>query len=563
MKNKKLLSIFTFSLAVMISGTLSFNVNAEVSKDNNLSCVTTDDNNDDDVQKVSADKLYTYNNLSYTIENNNITINCCNDYNVKSLSIPSTINGRTVTKIDEIAFLKLKKLQSVSIPGTVEEIGKGAFGQCINLNHISIGYGVKKISAGSFAGCEALQEIYIPDSVTVIGKGAFGQCSKLNKITICNKDASIGKAAFNNYEEEFYKSMNGKYLELLSSSDSDIDISQYDKYKLSNSSRTIYGFDNSSVKSFATQEKFNFVKHNVCVVTSTHVQNVGWQDETLDGELAGTQGRGLRLEGIKMRINGDDDLGISYNTQIQNIGWQGFKNDWDLSGTQGRSLRLEAIRIQLTGKNKDNYDVYYSVHSQNYGWLGWAKNGEISGTEGMGLRLEAIKVVIVNKGGKAPGSLDNAYHVAPPKVNYKTHVQDYGWQNLVRDGATSGTVGKSKRLEGIMINLSGLHDNGGIRYRTHVQNIGWQNFSYDGDLSGTTGKSYRLEAICIELTGDVADKYDIYYRVHSQNYGWLGWAKNGNPAGTSGKSLRLEGIQIKVVEKGSRAPGSTDRAYIC
>lgn len=315
MKNKKLLSIFTFSLAVMISGTLSFNVNAEVSKDNNLSCVTTDDNNDD-VQKVSADKLYTYNNLSYTIENNNITINCCNDYNVKNLSIPSTINGLTVTKIDEIAFLKLKKLQSVSIPGTVEEIGKGA----------------------------------------------FGQCSKLNKITICNKNASIGKAAFNNYEEEFYKSMQGKYLELLSSSDSDIDISQYDKYKLSNSSRTIYGFNNSSAKSFATQEKFNFVKHNVCVVTSTHVQNVGWQDETLDGELAGTQGRALRLEGIKMRINGDDDLGISYNTQIQNIGW-----------------------------------------------LGWAKNGNPAGTSGKSLRLEGIQIKVVEKGSRAPGSTANPY----------------------------------------------------------------------------------------------------------------------------------------------------------
>lgn len=180
----------------------------------------------------------------------------------------------------------------------------------------------------------------------------------------------------------------------------------------------------------------------------------------------------------------------------------------------------------------------------------------------MALRLEAIKVVIVNKGEKAPGSTSNTYHLAPPTVNYKTHVQTYGWQNFVSNGATSGTVGQAKRLEGIEINLSGLHDAGGIEYKTHVQKQGWQDYVSNGQLSGTSGKALRLEAICIRLTGDVAEKYDVYYRVHSQKYGWLDWAKNGDPAGTSGKGLRLEGIQIIAVEKGSSAPGSTANPYI-
>ena len=68
-------------------------------------------------------------------------------------------------------------------------------------------------------------------------------------------------------------------------------------------------------------------------------------------------------------------------------------------------------------------------------------------------------------------------------------------------------------------------------------------------MSGTSGRSLRLEGIEIKLTGNVANHYDIYYRVHAENYGWLGWARNGEDAGTAGYAFRLEGIEIKLVEK--------------
>jgi len=69
-------------------------------------------------------------------------------------------------------------------------------------------------------------------------------------------------------------------------------------------------------------------------------------------------------------------------------------------------------------------------------------------------------------------------------------------------------------------------------------------------MYGTEGESKRLEAIMIKLTGSDAQYYDVYYRVHAQTFGWLGWAKNGAPAGTAGLGRRLEGIQIVVVKKG-------------
>ena len=150
-----------------------------------------------------------------------------------------------------------------------------------------------------------------------------------------------------------------------------------------------------------------------------------------------------------------------------------------------------------------------------------------------------------------------------PSVNYSTHVQDIGWQGYVKDGSTAGTTGQSKRLEAIRIKLSNNTSyNGTIQYQTHIQDIGWQGWKMNDDTSGTSGQSKRLEAIRIKLTDELAENYDIYYRVHSQEFGWLGWTKNGESAGTAGYSYRLEAIEVKLVEKGGKAPGSTERPYI-
>ena len=93
-------------------------------------------------------------------------------------------------------------------------------------------------------------------------------------------------------------------------------------------------------------------------------------------------------------------------------------------------------------------------------------------------------------------------------------------------------------------------------YRTHVQSFGWQNPVTNGAMSGTSGEAKRLEAIQIKLYGEMANRFDVYYRVHAQSYGWLGWAKNGEESGTAGYAKRLEGIQIVLVPKGSAAPAN-------
>ncbi len=282
------------------------------------------------------------------------------------------------------------------------------------------------------------------------------------------------------------------------------------------------------------------------------------------------------------------DVTIRYTTHVQTYGWQGDENNankWfangKMAGTSGKAKRLEGIKIRVYWN--DNLGIQYTTHCQSYGWLPWSANGEMNGTEGEAKRLEAIQIVIVKKGesfdhaiGNIQSARGEAYIASSTananpvvtgennvNVEYRTHVQSFGWQGWKYNGVMSGTSGKAKRLEGINIKLTNKPYSGNIVYTTHVQSIGWQGnennvntWFRDGQMAGTSGRAKRLEAIRIALTGEMAEHYDVYYRVHAQTYGWLAWAKNGEAAGTAGLSKRLEGIQIVLVPKGGAAPAN-------
>ncbi len=88
---------------------------------------------------------------------------------------------------------------------------------------------------------------------------------------------------------------------------------------------------------------------------------------------------------------------VEYQVHVQNIGWQNWVKNGEIAGTTGQSLRVEAIRIKLNGEVAKRYDVFYRTHVQNIGWQNWVKNGEIAGTTGQSLRVEAIQIELVDK----------------------------------------------------------------------------------------------------------------------------------------------------------------------
>lgn len=265
---------------------------------------------------------------------------------------------------------------------------------------------------------------------------------------------------------------------------------------------------------------------------TTHIQDIGWQNQVKDGEMAGTEGQSKRLEAIKITLKDLSGVKIKYQTHIQDIGWQDWKYDGTLAGTEGQSKRLEAIRIEL--EESDKYSIMYRVHIQDIGWQDWRYDGEKAGTEGQSKRLEAIQIKIVEK-------------QTSISVNYSVHVQDIGWQNWKAEEKIAGTEGQSKRLEAIKIELLTNIKNLKLKYRVHIQDIGWQDWKDSEEMAGTEGQSKRLEAIQIKLEN--TQDYSIEYRVHVQDIGWQDWVKDGETSGTEGQSKRLEAIQIRIISK--------------
>lgn len=197
----------------------------------------------------------------------------------------------------------------------------------------------------------------------------------------------------------------------------------------------------------------------------------------------------------------------------------------------------------------------------------YLSNVKIKAAYDNAIAVSTNMIATQNEINTATTELNNAVAAFSINTNYRTHVENKGWQALRTNGEVSGTVGESLRLEGIEISLDeNAEYDLGVHYKTHIENVGWEDqWKTNGKMSGTEGQGLRLEAIEIELTGADANKFDIYYQVHAQNIGWMGLAKNSEKSGTAGFGYRLEGIEIQVVPKGAPAPaaaeGTTGNAF--
>ncbi|MBR4111439.1 MAG: leucine-rich repeat protein [Ruminiclostridium sp.] len=95
---------------------------------------------------------------------------------VGKLVVPSEINGRKVTEIKAYSFGHVEAMTSLTIPGSVTYVGKGAFQNCRDLETVVIERGTEILDERVFAGCEVLSSIIIPDSITEFGAGIFEGC---------------------------------------------------------------------------------------------------------------------------------------------------------------------------------------------------------------------------------------------------------------------------------------------------------------------------------------------------------------------------------------------------
>ena len=302
---------------------------------------------------------------------------------------------------------------------------------------------------------------------------------------------------------------------------------------------------------------------------SAHVSNIGWMGAVAGGEVAGTTGRGLPLEALRLVLSDastGEPLGadaVSVEAHVSNVGWQAAVGNGGTAGTTGQSRAVEALRLRLSGELSARYTVWYRVHSAGYGWLGWACDGAEAGSAGYGRAAQAVQVVVLPKGDPAPGDTSTPFvdrSSEPPSVSYRAHVAGIGWQGSVSDGAVAGTTGQGRALEALSGSVSWYgHGSSSLEVRAHVSNLGWQGWT--SGTAGTTGRALAVEALQFRLSGEAASSYDVWYRVHCADYGWLGWARDGASAGTVGLAKAVQAVQVVLVPKGGAAPGPAGGAF--
>ena len=301
-----------------------------------------------------------------------------------------------------------------------------------------------------------------------------------------------------------------------------------------------------------------FSKNEVYLSYSSHSKN-GWQDYVESGEMSGSTGNSVSIDQIKINIENGDSNSVTYQVYNNINGWQNETGNNSYTGTL--NIPIEAIKIKLEDNLSKDYNIFYRVHVSHIGWMGWTSNGSPAGTTGYFNNIEAIEIKILRVNDNSLSNSTNSFMQGENKITYSSHIQSIGWQDYVEDGKTSGTTGRSLRMEAYKIKLDSVLD-GDIVYKTYISKRGWSGESKSNEMSGTSGLSRNIEAIQIKLTGNISNYFDIYYRVHASHIGWMGWAKNGSKAGCIDSDSNLEAIEIKLVNKNTNPNLNTNNAYL-
>jgi len=511
-----------------------------------------------------------------------------------------TGSGAITKKFSDYA----SQIKTVSIPEGITSIGYGCFENCA-LTSLTLPSTVKSLGDYSFYQNKQLKEVIVrgnPSSLVKIGFGAFGECSKLESVSWKTESASevrLGGSAFSDCTSlnsfniplglvdatsgTFYRCPFIKAFDRCG--DYSSDYQGYSAFYAVLSDNTLVISGHGDIENYSSPTKVPWEKYASSinkVVISDQITGIGdnafykcSKVSSIDIPKPVT-----RIGDYAFALSGVKNVNFQENGKIEEIAdtafdgtpngllidcaWNGapaqYSEDYGYRGiNKPTSIEDAVVTVESptdrvwTGKEiKPKVSVTLSgkqlIEGQDYSVR--YKNNVDAGSA----------TVIVDGEGHYWKSAEGTFNIVPPSITYRTHVQREGWQGWKKDGQSSGTSGKSLRLEGINIKAASSVS-GDIEYRTHVQTYGWQDWKKNGAMSGTSGESKRLEAIQIQLTGDMAEQFDIYYRVHAQIFGWMGWAKNGEKAGTAGYSFRLEAIQIKLVKKGDPAPGSTKNCY--
>ena len=544
---------------------------------------------------VSPDSEY-LKSIDGVLYNKSGTVLCDVPANKSSVVIPST-----VTKIGTEAFLNCKYIKSVEIPSSVKVINDYAF-----------------LNTG-------LKSVTIPKSVTNIGKNAFG-FNWNRDVNSFSADYDFTINCYKGTAGEAYAKANGlKYVVL----DAEPEVYAMSDCTI-NLGGTSYVYDGSYKRPAVTVKYGSTALFENTDYTLTYSDNLnsgtGYVTITGKGQYTGSVKKSFTISkaslasaelvinpssytydgnakqpGVSVKINGktlvkDTDYTISYSNNVnagtnagvtvtgkgnytssvsgsfvinaQSISAAEVKlssNEYTYDGT----AKQPAVTVTLSGKTlvKDSdYTVSYS-NNINAGTASVKITGKANYTGEKTVSFSIKEQETPPKEYKqikdAKVTLSQTVYAYDGNAKKPTVTVTYNGKKLVKGTDYKMAFSNNTYIGTAKVKITGIGDYTGsitkgfkikranLTYRAYLQKKGWLPWATAADTisknPGTAGgkNDLRMETIQMQLSG--IGGY-VSYRAYVQKEGWTAWARTDNKttyAGTKGKSLRVESIQIK------------------
>ena len=142
---------------------------------------------------------------TYYVENGNITIgsgssqvSAISKETSGRITIPTIIDGKSVTKLGSGAFGGCSALTSINLPAGLTSIGVHAFEECNALTSVDLSHTqVTSIDDSVFWCCSALTSVDLPAGLKSIGNSQFWNCYALTSVDLSHTQVmSIGSQTF-------------------------------------------------------------------------------------------------------------------------------------------------------------------------------------------------------------------------------------------------------------------------------------------------------------------------------------------------------------------------------
>ena len=109
------------------------------------------------------------------------------------VSVPESIDGKTVTEIGDGAFRNKRCITDLILPKGLQIIGNYAFCECRGLKEVSLPEGLLEAGGHAFYNCRNLEKMEIPTTIEFIADGFIKNCEVLKEVYVIT-DGRLGSA---------------------------------------------------------------------------------------------------------------------------------------------------------------------------------------------------------------------------------------------------------------------------------------------------------------------------------------------------------------------------------